>query len=303
MNWIQGIQRAVNYIELHMLETIDYEEAAKQAYSSSFHFQRIFSILCGYTLGDYIRMRRLSLAGKDLSSSNIRVIDAAHKYGYDSPESFSRAFSRFHGVTPSEAKHGSAALKSFSQLSVKLTLEGGNTINYRVEKKEAFPLICRKLRASNKTEVTAKELISNFWSESIMDGTIQTLNRYSQEEDIFKNWIVGTSFGQDADEAEFPYAIGAHYNGAPITDPKLAVVEIPAHTYIVFTCTGKMPEAFTSLYQQIYCEFFPTSIYEPCGGTDFESYPSANIEDPGYTCEFWIAVKERNNLYGRNNKT
>ena len=119
MDWITGIQRALDYVEAHLMESVDYEEAAKQAYSSSFHFQRVFSILCGFTLGDYIRMRRLTLAGSELASSDIRVIDAALKYGYDTPESFSRAFTRFHGVPPSQAKHG-AALKAFSPLSVKL---------------------------------------------------------------------------------------------------------------------------------------------------------------------------------------
>ncbi len=98
MDWIAGIQRAINYVEAHITEPIDFEEAAKQAYSSSFHFQRVFSILCGLTLGEYIRMRRLSLAGNEIMTGRIRVIDAALKYGYDTPESFSRAFARFHGI-------------------------------------------------------------------------------------------------------------------------------------------------------------------------------------------------------------
>ena len=63
MDWIQGIQRAIDYVEAHITEEIDFEEVGKQAYSSSFHFQRVFGILCGLSLGDYIRMRRLSLAG------------------------------------------------------------------------------------------------------------------------------------------------------------------------------------------------------------------------------------------------
>ena len=91
MNWIQGIQRAIDYVEAHITEEIDFEEVAKQAYSSSFHFQRVFGILCGFSLGEYIRMRRLSLAGEELSRGNAKIIDAALKYGYDTPESFSRA--------------------------------------------------------------------------------------------------------------------------------------------------------------------------------------------------------------------
>ena len=98
MNWIQGIQAAIDYVEANITEEIDFEEVAKQAYSSSFHFQRVFGILCGFSLGEYIRMRRLSLAGEELSKGNAKIIDIALKYGYDTPESFSRAFTRFHGI-------------------------------------------------------------------------------------------------------------------------------------------------------------------------------------------------------------
>lgn len=292
MDWITGIQRAVDYVEAHLTEPVDYEEAAKQAYSSSFHFQRVFSILCGFTLGDYIRMRRLSLAGKALASSGIRVIDAAFKYGYDTPESFSRAFTRFHGVSPSQAKQGGAALKSFSPLSVKLILDGGTMMNYRIETKDAFRIICKKKQVSCKAELTTEE-ISRFWQACSTDGTIPALCRYIPEDNIFPNCIVGASFGKDASDKEFPYAIGAHYNGMPVTEAGLTVEEIPAHTYVVFPCVGKMPEAFQKLYQQIYSEFFPTSEYQPCGGTDFEAYPSANVTDPSYTCEIWVAVEKK----------
>ena len=292
MEWIKGIQRALDYVEAHITETIDYEEAAKQAYSSSFHFQRIFSILCGFTLGDYIRMRRLSLAGNELASSDIKVIDAALKYGYDTPESFSRAFTKFHGVTPSQAKHGGAALKSFSPLSVKLSLDGGNTMNYRIETLGAFPIICKKKQVSSKKELTTEE-ISRFWQSCGTDGTIMELCKYIPENNIFQNCIVGSSFGKDAADTEFPYAIGAHYNGMPVSDEDLTVIQIPAHTYVVFPCVGKMPEAFQKLYQQIYSEFFPASEYQPCGGTDFEAYPSADVEDPDYSCEIWVAVEKK----------
>lgn len=121
MNWIQGIQRAIDYVEANITEELNFEEVAKQAYSSPFHFQRVFGILCGVSLGDYIRMRRLSLAGEELSRGNAKIIEVALKYGYDTPESFTRAFTRFHGITPSEARRGGKA-RIFTPLSVKLTL-------------------------------------------------------------------------------------------------------------------------------------------------------------------------------------
>ena len=135
MDWIAGIQQALEYIERHLTEEVDYDDVARVAFSSRYHFQRVFSILCGYTLGEYIRNRRLTLAGEELAAQKIRVIDAAVKYGYDSPDSFAKAFQKFHGIYPSQARLPGARLRSFTPLSVKLSLEGGCMLNYRIEEK------------------------------------------------------------------------------------------------------------------------------------------------------------------------
>lgn len=92
MDWIIGMQKAIDYIENNLTEMIDYEMVAVQSCSSSYHFQRVFSILCGFTVGEYIRNRRLSLAGRELATSDAKVIDIALKYGYESPDSFAKAF-------------------------------------------------------------------------------------------------------------------------------------------------------------------------------------------------------------------
>ena len=135
MEWVVGIQKAIDYNEAHITEELDYEKIAKVSFSSSYHFQRVFSILCGYTLGEYIRRRRLTLAGTELATGEIRVIDAAIKYGYDSPDSFTRAFVRFHGITPSAAREPGAKLCSFTRLSIRISLEGGSNMDYRIEEK------------------------------------------------------------------------------------------------------------------------------------------------------------------------
>ncbi len=131
MDQIQGIQNAIAYIEEHLTEKIDYEEVAKTAYFSCFHFQRVFGIMCGITLGEYIRRRRLTLAGSELLSEKAKVTDVAFKYGYDTLESFSRAFLKFHGVKPSQVRPG-CALNSYSRLSVKIDLIGGNEMKYKI---------------------------------------------------------------------------------------------------------------------------------------------------------------------------
>lgn len=135
MDWIIGLQKAIDYIEDNLTETIDYDTVAAQSFSSSYHFQRVFSILCGFTVGEYIRRRRLSLAGAELAAGTAKVIDVALKYGYESPDSFAKAFKQFHGILPSQSRNNGSNLKSFSRLVLNFSLEGGKFMNYRIEKK------------------------------------------------------------------------------------------------------------------------------------------------------------------------
>lgn len=291
MDQITAIQRAIDYTEAHLTDEIDYEAAAREAASSVFHFQRLFSMLCGYTLGDYIRMRRLSLAADELQRTGGKIIDIALKYGYDTPESFSRAFTRFHGITPTQARRGSN-IKSFSRLSVKLILDGGNLMDYRIEKRDAFKLICRKKQVNKPQGDTATADISEFWGECSTDGTIEKLCKYASFDNL--RGILGVCFSGEMANSGFPYGIGAEYNGAPLTDGGFDIVEIPAHTYAVFHCKGKMPDAFKETYKKICTEFFPqSSTYEYGNGIELEVYPSADVQNPDYTCEIWIAVKEK----------
>lgn len=290
MDWITGIQRALDYTEAHLTDDVDYEAVAKQAYSSTFHFQRMFSLLCGYPLGDYIRMRRLTLAAEELIRTNDRMIGIALKYGYDTPESFSRAFTRFHGITPTDARHG-GNVKSFSRLSVKLILSGGNTMDYRIEEKEAFRIICKKKQVKKPQGDTATADISAFWDKCFQDGTIESLSKYAKFDNL--QGILGICFSGGMADSGFPYGIGADYNGAPVKDEGFDIVEIPAYTYAVFQCKGQMPDAFKDTYQKICTDFFPQSNYEYGNGIELEVYPSANTQNPDYSCEIWIAVNEK----------
>lgn len=291
MDWIQGIQRAIDYLEMNMTEEIDFEEVAKQAYSSSFHFQRIFHILCGFSLGDYIRMRRLSLAGEELSKGNTKIIDTAMKYGYDTPESFSRAFTRFHGITPSEAKRG-GNVKVFTPLSVKLILTGGSKMDYRIEKRDAFQVVCKRKRIGKPQAANATPDITAMWQEYGADGTLDRLIRCIPENTVMKG-LLGICFSSELNAKQFPYGIGVEYDGRNV-DEDFEIVTIPAHTYAVFTSKGKMPDAFIDTYHRIVTEFFPQSFqYEYAESVEFEVYSSADVSNPDYECEIWIAIREK----------
>lgn len=124
METINAIQKAIDFIEDNLLGDLNADIIASHAYMSSFHFQRIFSIVCNISLAEYIRNRRLTLAAIEMKSSGAKVIDIAYKYGYEAPESFSRAFTRFHGLSPLAARDSTGETNSFEKIHVQSILGG-----------------------------------------------------------------------------------------------------------------------------------------------------------------------------------
>lgn len=292
MSRITEIQKAIDYIENHLHDEIDYSEIAKCACTSSFHFQRIFNALCGMTIGDYIRQRRLTLAGSELISTDKKIIDIALDYGYDSPESFSRAFSKFHSVTPSEARK-SGKVKSFSRISVKLVLIGGDTMDYRIEKKK-IKVLCKRKKVTKPVNDTAVEDIRTFWEECGRDGSIEKLCSLIPK-DTPVGGLLGICFTSEftntSIDNQFPYGIGFALGNEDITCPGFDVIELPEYTYAVFKVKGRMPDAFEDTYKKICGEFFAQSDYEYAHGAELEVYPSPDADRDDYECEIWVAVK------------
>lgn len=264
MDWISGIQRAINYIEDHITEELDYEQIARESFSSAFHFQRVFSILCGYTLGEYIRSRRLSLAGAELASTREKVIDVAYKYGYDNPESFAKAFQRFHGITPTQARGRGAVLKSFSRLSIKVSLEGGSIMNYRIEEKPSMRLTGFKRRFTGSPndkknqdhdfacDTRVYQYILQGMSRDF-DNTYQVLTNFDADGYDFyityrlPDWIL-EDFEEDLDD------LAKHFEH----------LQIPAGEYLVCEterCDGPC-DLQDELRRRAVSEWLPTSGYE-----------------------------------------
>ena len=289
MDWVTGIQNAINYIENHLTDKIDMELVAKEAACSEFYFQRIFGILCGITLGDYIRNRRLTLAGNELCFSDAKVIDIALKYGYEGPESFTRAFTKFHGITPSEAKKDGSKLKSFSRFCVKFTLSGGNIMDYKIVEKEAFDIIEKVEEHTIENSENAKS-IPDFWIQSHKDGTIKTLTELTTD----NTYIFGVCYGNLPENAKtFNYSIAAKCDKNTEAPKGFRRNTIPARTWAVFECKGAMPKAMQDMWHKIVSEFFPTSGYEPTYEMDIEAYTEGNMGSPDYRSEIWVPVVKK----------
>lgn len=256
-SWTEGIQNAIQYIEEHLTEETNISDIAAKAYVSPFYFQKIFSVLCGFTVGEYIRNRRLALAAEELSSSDIKVIDAAVKYGYDSPDSFARAFTKFHGISPSAAKENGAKIKSFAPVRIKLTLEGGTVMEYRIVEKASFTIFgkCRKFNAD-----TSYAEIPPFWNEHYKSGG----------GDIIKGM-----FGAcvDSDGKNFDYLIADLYQPWNEIPEDCVTRTFPAGTWAEFPYSGECPKALQDVNTKIWSEWLPNcKEYELGGNYSLEIY-------------------------------
>lgn len=289
MEWITGIQRAINYVEDHITEELDYADIAKEAACSNFYFQRMFSLLCGFSLGEYIRNRRLTLAGSELSSTGTKVIDVALKYGYESPESFTRAFVKFHGITPSEAKKDGSMLRSFSRLSVQIILKGGTIMDYKVVEKEAFKII-EKVETHSAVDSANLNTLPDFWDRSRRNGTLEKLLEIGND----KTYLFGVCYGNESTDNEtFDYSIAIACDEDCEVPEGYRMSEIPARTWVVFECVGAMPLAIQELWRKICAEFFPTSDYQPTYEMDIEAYTDGDMSSPDYRSEIWVPVKKQ----------
>ncbi len=284
MNWIAIIESAIGFIEENITEELTVGRIATEVNTSAFYFQRGFSMLCGYTVGEYIRMRRLSLAGSELLSSDIKVIDLAIKYGYDSPDSFTKAFIRFHGCTPTDVRRGGANLKSFAPLHIKLTLEGGTVMEYRMEKKPAFKVMGVSKMFSYES---ANKDIPQFWDEVyVTQNPKPVLGMY------------GVCFDDEMAGNQFRYMIADDYVAEDAEKRSLDVHEIPEHLWAIFPCKGPMPLPLQEVNRKIFSEWLPASEYEIAEGYNIEYYCDPadykmGMDDPEYYAEVWIPVKER----------
>ena len=273
--WIEGFQASIDFIEDNLTENLDIEDIAAKAALSPFYYQRIFGALCGLTVGGYIRARRMTLAAQELARGEIKVIDAALKYGYDSPDSFTKAFQRFHGVTPSMAREPVAPLRSFARMHIKISLEGGTMLDYRIVEKAPFTIVGFKRRFNSDTSY---QEIPKFWNEWTKD----------------MRGIKGI-FGVcvDMDGKDFDYWIADNYipweNVPEGCDTRL----IPGGLWAEFKCKGPLPNSLQSVNTQIWSEWLPTlKGYSLAGNYSIEMYcPPA--EKPEDTLSFiWIPLKK-----------
>ena len=296
MEWIAAIQQAISYMEAHLMEPIHYEDVARQVHISSHEFHRAFCFLTGMTANAYIRQRRLSLAGKEIVETDARITDIALKYGYDTPESFTKAFTRFHGIAPRFAREESAKLVLFNPLVIKISVEGGKIMDYRIVKTQAQTFLATVSNFPNSIiNEEGNRDIPDFWDACQQRNEIEPL---LQLRPAGKRDLYGLCAPAETDADTFAYGIGvlvdddtAPFDQTAMEQAGYRLWHVQPGTYVVFDCIGQDGQCIADTWAKFYQQFLPQMGYEAEMETDYELYPDNGPDD--LFCQLWIPVKKR----------
>lgn len=292
MDWLMRMNRALDYIEINLVSEIELKEIARCACCSSHQFQRMFSFITNVSLAEYIRRRRLTLAAIELQNSDMKVVDIAIKYGYESPVSFARAFQSLHGVNPAMAREEGTALKAYPRLSFLISIKGEEPMNYRIETKESFQIFgIEKLFQLNGVETPAE-----LWKQSHENGEVERLAANAGKlPDIMNPYyhkVHAVCSYKKTGEDTFPYMLSA-FKDETSKDDGYTSITIPAQTWAIFSSDpftwDKFDETIETLYRRFFSEWLPTTGYEQVDEMEFEI---TGGKDGLSFVELWFAVRK-----------
>ncbi|MFH9239104.1 GyrI-like domain-containing protein [Streptomyces anulatus] len=284
---LERLNDAMEYVEAHLGERIEVAELARIAMTSEYHFRRMFSALAGLPLSEYIRRRRMTVAGAEvLGAPDRTLLDVAVRYGYDTGEGFARAFRAVHGIGPGEARRGGAVLRSQQRLTFRLVVEGSTAMQYKLVEKDAFRVVGRKARVPLIHEGPNPAI-----AEFIRGIGREELDRIAALSDQEPTGIVGVSDQLDpsrAEGTELDYYHGVVSGAEP--PEGLDALDVPAGTWAVFTNEGAFPQALQYLWRDVFTQWFPSNPYASRPGPEILRVRLTE-EGKRAEAELWIPVE------------
>jgi AraC family transcriptional regulator len=261
---LERLNQTLGYIERRLDQQVDVAELARIAATSEYHLRRMFSALAGMPLSEYIRRRRLTVAGAEVLAGRESLLEIAVRYGYGSGEAFARAFRAMHGVGPGQARRTGAALVSQPRLTFRPTVEGSSSMRYRVVDRPDFSVVGPKARVP---------LVHTGPNQAIIDFVRgidpQVLERLEKLSDQEPQGIVAVCDDLDpsrAEGTELDYYHGVITSAA--APDGTAVLPVPAGTWAVFTTSGPAPQAIQELWRDVFTEWFPSNPYRSRPGPE-----------------------------------
>ncbi|MEU4779926.1 AraC family transcriptional regulator [Micromonospora sp. NPDC023633] len=283
---LERLNEAMEHIERHLDQPIEVTELARIAVTSEYHLRRLFSALAGVGLSEYIRRRRLTVAGAEVLAGKRTLLDVAVRYGYGSTEAFARAFHAMHGVGPGEARRTGATLRSQPRMSFRLVVEGSSSMRYRIVQKDGFRLVGRKARVPLVHEGMNPAIVA--FVKGIPPETVRRIEALSDQE---PQGIVNVSANvadSRAEGTELDYWYGV-VTGADAPED-LDALAVPAGAWAVFETSGAFPQAVQYLWRDVFTQWFPSNPYRSRPGPEI-SRTRLSADGTEADAELWIPVE------------
>ncbi|MFF9806302.1 helix-turn-helix domain-containing protein [Streptomyces coeruleorubidus] len=287
---LDRLNQAMDQIERNLGDSVDVTDLARTACTSEYHLRRLFSALAGMPLSEYIRRRRLTVAGAEVLSGDATLLEIAIRYGYGSGEAFARAFRTMHGVGPGKARRTGAALVSQPRLAFRLTVEGNSSMHYRVVDRPAFSVMGFKARVP---------LIHSGPNQAIIDfvrgldkSAVDQLEKLSDQEPRGPVAVCDDLDPSRAEGTELDYYHGV-ITSAPASSAApegTTALPVAPGTWAVFTTSGPAPQAIQELWRDVFTEWFPSNPYRTRPGPEIlrtHLSPDGREAD----AELWLPVE------------
>ncbi len=296
MEWMESLSRTIDYIETNLTEALTTEDIASQVGISPFYLQRSFQMLTGYSLKEYIRNRRLYLAAKELKETDNKIIDIAYKHGYETPEAFTKAFSRFHQTTPSKVREGEN-YQPFYKISIRVSIVQEEDMEGKIVPMGKLQLIGFERKFSYENSY---EEIPKFWDEytqTYCQRIYQGLDAETEEEKAILENNVGEyaiCLDTDPDSGCFRYLIAGRYVGGKVPET-MKVLELEKGDWAVFDCFGPNPETLQQTNTRVFNEWIPDNMeYQTRAPYNIEWYDTmADMDNQQYHSAIWIPVEKK----------
>jgi AraC family transcriptional regulator len=291
MEWSERLNVALSYIEDNLESEVDFNQAAKLACCSLFHFQRMFFAVFELTPSEYTRLRRLTLAAREVMTKNEKIIDIALKYAYDSPEAFTRAFRNVHGISPLAARTSGAKLTAFPRISFQIEIKGGNEMEYQIVDKPAFVLVGKSVKfgvANGEFKTKGR----TYWAKYVATEEYKALSSLTAGNlGAVTGASVMTAYLANEKGTMDPFinVFGIEKNENMDT-AGFELFQIPAAIYAEFNCTFKTSAATN---KRIYAEWFPSTDYERDNKPDIALFSQVPWNKMIYV-RWWVPIVKKN---------
>lgn len=285
---LKELNQVMDHIEEHLTdEHLSPESVAAFAGCADYHLRQMFYHLSGYSLSEYIKGRRLSVASEALLQG-MSVTEAAYTYGYQSLDGFTRAFKKWSGLLPSEVQKNGTGI-SFPRISFVIKVQGGQKMEYRLIEMPAFSFAGVTRRVPMQFQGINEDIVS--LAQSITPLQREELHRLKN---LPPKEIINASYEADhhfeKEEGNLTHLIGV-LTTEETAGEGLERIPVPSALWAVFPNQGPFPETLQDTMARIYSEWLPSSSYEllPLPTFSFTKMMQS-LQATAYS-EIWIPVK------------